>query len=123
MPKDAPKNEPAGKGGKAGDERSGAWPLVFAVLLSAVPPTLLGLFKTIAAYASSLKKGGTLGPVAEKIGQMGDPGLVAVGMGAALIGVIGAALFKGSARVAIPVAMMLMCGWATAGVLFLLLPS
>ncbi len=103
---------------------NGALGLVVAVLLSAAPLTALGLLGFIARHAEALRQQGReLGQIAETVARLGDSGLVAVGMGAAILGILGATLLRGSARVAIPIAMILACGWATALVLFLLIPG
>ena len=97
--------------------------MIVAVLLSAAPLTLIGLTGILRKYPAALAKpGAELGVIARQIETLGDPGMVAVGMGAGIIGILGSLLLPGALRTGVPVLMMLLCGWATALVLFLLLP-
>ena len=97
--------------------------MILAVLVSAAPLTLIGLMGLVGKYAAALYKPELeLGAVAAQVAKLGDPGLVAVGMGAGIVGILGCLLFRGALRIGIPVLMIVLCGWATALVLFVLLP-
>jgi hypothetical protein len=84
--------------------------LAIAVVLSALPLTAAGLIGTIERHRAALA-GKTLPGLTERILGLGDAVLVAIGLGGAILGVLGAIFLPGRLRTFIAVFIMLLMSY------------